>query len=132
VGRLFPDHVAAEREYYARTGVFPIMHLVGIRRELAARHPELCIAVCDAFEAAKRSALHALENYGSLAVSLPWAPAHLAEARALMGHDFWAYGVERNRAAIEAVARYSATQGLASRTLRVEDLFAPATLAWSP
>lgn len=132
VSRLFPDHVAAERDYYARTGIFPIMHLVGIRRELAAQHPELCIAVCNAFETAKRAALYALEGYGSLAVSLPWAPANLAEVRALMGRDFWAYGVQRNRAAIEAVARYSAKQGLASRTLRVDDLFAPATLGWAP
>ncbi len=132
VRRLFPDHIAAERDYYARTGIFPIMHLVAVRRELAASHPELCIAACDAFEEAKRIAFHALEGYSSLAVSLPWAPSNLAEARALMGDDFWPYGVAANRPAIEAVARYSAVQGLASRVLRIEELFASATLEWSP
>src|SRR5688500_6746994 len=108
------------------------MHLVGIRRALAAEYPQLCIAICAAFEAAKQHALHALESYSSLSVSLPWAPAQLAQARSLMGHDFWAYGVERNRAAIGAIARYSAQQGLASRVLDIAELFAPASLAWSP
>jgi 4,5-dihydroxyphthalate decarboxylase len=132
VRRLFPDHIAAERDYYARTGIFPIMHLVAVRRELAATNPGLCIAVCNAFEEAKRMAFEALEGYSSLAVSLPWAPANLADARAVMGEDFWPYGVARNRAAIEAVTRYSAAQGLASRVLRIEELFAGNTLEWSP
>lgn len=132
VRRLFPDHVAVERDYYARTGIFPIMHLVGIKRDLAARRPELCRAVCDAFEAAKRAALDALEGYGSLTVSLPWAAAHLADVRQLMGRDSWAYGIEPNRAAIAAVARYSASQGLASQVLGIEQLFAPAALDWTP
>jgi 4,5-dihydroxyphthalate decarboxylase len=108
------------------------MHLVAIRRELAAKEPDLCVAVCDAFEEAKRLAFEAMEGYSSLAVSLPWAPANLAEARTVMGEDFWPYGIERNRPAIEAVTRYSAAQGLASRIVRIEELFAAPTLEWSP
>ena len=132
VRRLFPDHVAAERDYYARTGIFPIMHLMAVKRELADKHPHLCVAVCNAFEQARRLAFAALESHSSLAVALPWALANLAEARALMGQDYWPYGIERNRAAIEAVARYSAAQGLASCVLGVDELFARSTLDWSP
>lgn len=132
VRRLFPDHVAAERDYYARTGIFPIMHLMAVKRELTDRHADICIAVCNAFEQARCLAFGALESYSSLAVALPWARDNLAEARALMGHDYWPYGIERNRAAIEAVARYSAAQGLAKRVLGVDELFARCTLEWSP
>ena len=131
VRRLFPDHVAAERDYYARTGVFPIMHVVAIRRD-HADNARLCHSVCDAFEQARRLAFAALEGYASLSVALPWAFANLAEARALMGGDYWPYGVEKNRAAIEAVARYSHAQGLARGVLPVKEIFAGSTLDWSP
>lgn len=131
VRRLFPDHVAAERDYYARTGVFPIMHIVAVRRDHAA-NAKLCRAVCNAFEQARRMAFHALEGYASLSVALPWAFADLAAARAAMGHDYWSYGVEKNRAAIEAVARYSEAQGLAKRVLTIPEIFAESTLDWSP
>ena len=131
VRRLFPDHVSAERDYYARTGVFPIMHIVAIRRDLAS-NAKLCVAVCNAFEQARRLAFAALEAYASLSVALPWAFANLAEARAAMGHDFWPYGIEKNRAAIEAVARYSHAQGLAGRVLGIKEMFAESTLGWSP
>jgi 4,5-dihydroxyphthalate decarboxylase len=132
VRRLFPDHVSAERDYYARTGVFPIMHLVAVKRELAERQPQLCIAICNAFEQARRLAFAALESHAALAVALPWALANLNEARALMGPDYWPYGVAQNRAAIDAVARYSFAQGLAPRVLRTDELFVQATLGWLP
>ena len=131
IRRLFPDHVAAERDYYARTGVFPIMHVIAVRRDHVA-NAALCKALCDAFEQAKRIAFAALEGYASLSVALPWAFANLADARALMGHDFWPYGVAKNRAAIEAVARYSHAQGLAQRVLPIKEIFAESTLDWSP
>jgi 4,5-dihydroxyphthalate decarboxylase len=131
VRRLFPDHVAAERDYYARTGVFPIMHIVAIRRDHAS-DAKLCRAVCDAFEQARRIAFALLEGYASLPVALPWAFDNLREARALMGNDYWPYGVEKNRAAIEAVARYSHAQGLAQRVLPIKEIFAESTLDWSP
>ena len=131
VRRLFPDHVSAERDYYARTGVFPIMHVIAVRRDLAV-DAKLCSAVCDAFEQAKRLAFAALEAYAALSVSLPWPFDSLREARALMGKDYWPYGVEKNRAAIEAVARYSHAQGLARRVLAIPEMFAESSLDWSP
>jgi 4,5-dihydroxyphthalate decarboxylase len=131
VARLFPDHEAVERDYFARTGIFPIMHLVGIRRDLAA-DSALCLAVCEAFQRAKREALEALTMYQALSIAMPWAPADVRRVQALMGPDYWPYGVGANRAAIEAIARYSFSQGLASRALSVEELFAPPVLSWVP
>ena len=131
VARLFPDHVRVEQDYYARTGIFPIMHLVGIRRELAD-DAVLCRALCDAFEAAKREAIDAIAAYQALGVALPWAPASVRDVRALMGEDYWPYGVRRNAAAVEALARYSYAQGLAARHMRIEELFAAGALDWQP
>jgi 4,5-dihydroxyphthalate decarboxylase len=81
IRRLFPDHVAAERDYYARTGVFPIMHIVAVRKDHAS-DAKLCRAACDAFEQARRLAFAALEGYASLSVALPWAFDNLAQVRA--------------------------------------------------
>jgi 4,5-dihydroxyphthalate decarboxylase len=131
VGRLFPDYVGVEQDYFRRTRIFPIMHLIGIRRDLAD-DGALCHAVCDAFERAKRSAIDALSMYQALSVALPWAPADTARVREIMGHDYWPYGASPNKAAIDALARYSHAQGLASRQLAVEEILAPAALNWDP
>jgi 4,5-dihydroxyphthalate decarboxylase len=131
VARLFPDLVRVEQDYYARTGIFPIMHLVGIRRELAD-DAALCHALCDAFERAKREAIDAIAAYQALGVALPWAPANVRDVRALMGEDYWPYGVLRNADAVEALARYSHAQGLATRRMGIEELFAAGSLGWQP
>jgi 4,5-dihydroxyphthalate decarboxylase len=131
VARLFPDPKRVEQDYYARTGIFPIMHLVGIRRDLA-EDAGLCQAICDAFLRARNEAIEAIGAYQALSVSLPWAPADLDSARALMGTDYWPYGIEANRAAIEAVSRYSYSQGLAPRRMAIEELFAAGSLGWAP
>ena len=131
VGRLFPDPVLVERDYYARSGIFPIMHLIGIRRDLA-EDASLCHAVCDAFHQAKSEAIRSIAEYQALSVSLPWAPAHLRDVRALMGDDHWPYGVAPNTAAIEAVCRYSHAQGLAPRRMAIAELFAAGALDWAP
>ena len=130
VRRLFPDHVSVERDYFRRTGIFPIMHLVAVKRELAERRPEICRLLCEAFDRAKNEAYHALEQYSALPISLPWAPNALRETQALMGKDFWAYGVEANRHAIAAVIRYATAQGLAARPLSAEEIFVPSVIDW--
>jgi len=132
VRRLFPDHEAVERDYYSRTGIFPIMHLLAVKRTLADARPELCGLLCNAFDSAKNEAYHALEQYSTLAASLPWTPEHLRKTRALMGEDFWSYGIEPNQAAIAAVIRYSARQGLSARPLSINEIFEPSTLDWKP
>lgn len=132
VRRLFPEPMAVEQDYFARTGIFPIMHLIGIRKDIVEKHPEIITPVLNAFNQAKRVAIDALAAYQALAVSLPWAPTDLARVTRMMGADYWPYGVERNRGAIAAIARYSRRQGLASRQLDVEEMFVPASLGWSP
>jgi len=128
IARLFPDYETAERAYYTKTRMFPIMHLVGIRRELVDRHPWLPASVFKAFEQARRLALADLDEVGTLRVMHPWIYAHTQSLKALMGPDFWPYGVERNRNEVEAMMRWSHGQGLAARPLTLEDLFAPSTL----
>ena len=130
VRRLFPDPKAAEQDYYRRTGVFPIMHLIGIRRALAERDPELASAVYQAFLEARRLAMAELRRTATASanrVHLPWLAAEWEETCALMGDDFWPYGMDRNRAELEALCRYSVDQHLAPRDLSIDELFAPET-----
>lgn len=132
VGRLFVDYAAVEADYARRTGVFPIMHLLGIRREIAERDPRLCLRVCDAFDAARRYAVGRTDEAQAPFTSLPWAPAEAARTRAILGDGFWSYGVDANRPALEALCRYSFDQGIAPRPVAVDELFVPATLVWMP
>jgi 4,5-dihydroxyphthalate decarboxylase len=127
IGWLFPDPTAAAKDYYKRTGIFPIMHLVGIRRELAEKHPWLPVAVTKAFEQAKAVALVKLSDTSATKVTLPFVEEQLKAARELMGNDFWSYGVASNRKVLETFLRHHHAQGLSSRLVPVEELFHPAT-----
>lgn len=128
VRRLYSDLRTAERDYFRRTRIFPIMHAVGIRRELVERHPWLPASVCKAFGDAKRAAEQDLREVAALKIMLPWLPSELADTRAAMGDDYWPYGVAANRHTLATMARYSFEQGLAVRQLSVEEMFAPSTL----
>jgi 4,5-dihydroxyphthalate decarboxylase len=127
VGWLFPDPVAAAKDYYMRTGIFPIMHVVGIRRELAERHPWLPGAVYKAFEQAKAVAVAKLSDTSATKVTLPFVEETLREARALMGEDFWSYGVDKNRRTLDYFLGQHFSQGLSSRRVSVDEMFHPAT-----
>jgi 4,5-dihydroxyphthalate decarboxylase len=127
--RLFPDYEAREREYARRTGIFPVMHLMGIRRDVAEAEPWLAMSLMTAFTAAKDLAISDLAIVQALKVALPWAPAEFARTKDVLGDDYWPYGVARNRRAIEALARWHHSQGLSPRLLTVEDLFLGTTLA---
>jgi 4,5-dihydroxyphthalate decarboxylase len=128
VRRLFEDFKSVEQAYYRRTGVFPIMHTVVIRRELLDREPWVARSLYDAFCEAKARATSQLSEAVVLAVTLPWLIAEVENTQALMGEDYWPYGVERNRAALETLVRYSCEQGLAQRGVAIDELFAPSTL----
>ena len=128
VGWLFPDPVATAKDYFKRTGVFPIMHLVGVRRTLAEQHPWLPGAVFKAFSEAKTKALDLLADPSAMKVTLPFVEERIAEARALMGEDFWPYGVTENRKTLDAFMRAHHAQGLSSRLVKPEELFHPGTL----
>ena len=128
IGWLFPDPVAAAKDYFKRTGIFPIMHLVGVRRELVDKHPWLPGAVLKGFEQAKAVALAQLGDTSATKVTLPFIEEQLNAARELMGEDFWPYGVAQNRKTLETFLRHHHSQGLSSRLVKAEELFHPSTL----
>ncbi len=131
VVRLFPDYRQAEKAYFQKTGVLPIMHVLAIRRELIERHPWLANAVYDAFCLAKDLAVEAFSDVSALRVTLPWFAAELDETRALMGRDFWPYGIEANRKVLSLLLGYAHRHGTVDRLLRLDEVFAPSTLAVS-
>src|SRR5258707_214440 len=122
IGWLFPDPVAAAQDYFKRTGIFPIMHIVGVRRELAEQHPWLPGAVFKAVEQAKAVALAELSDTSATKVTLPFIEERLAEARAQMGEDFWSYGMNANRKTLETFLRHHHSQGLSSRLGSVDEM----------
>jgi len=128
VARLFEDFPAVEREYVRRTGIFPIMHVVAIRRDVYERNRWIAQSLQKAFVAAQRETYADLSETAALKAMLPWLTAHVEEARREMGDDFWPYGLDRNRHALATFLRYSHDQGLAKRLLAPEALFAPETL----
>ena len=125
IARLFADWRSAERDWFSRTGLFPIMHLVGIRRTLVESDPGLARVLYDAFCQAKNLAVAELENFQAPKVTLPWAAAELEQSRALLGRDFWPYGLAANRRVIAAQIRYSMEDGLLAGPLDAEGLFDP-------
>jgi 4,5-dihydroxyphthalate decarboxylase len=128
VVRLFPDYRREEEHYFAATGVFPIMHLVVLRRELYLRYRWLAGSLLKAFEAARRRALDGLEETATLKYALPWLGDDAARTRALLGQDYWPYGIPQNARVLDTFLRYAGEQGLTSRQLNPADLFAPETL----
>ena len=127
VGWLFDDPTAVAKDYYRRTGVFPIMHVVGIRKALAEQHPWLPAAVLKAFEKAKASALRSLGDTSATKVTLPFVEEQLKAARDTMGSDYWSYGVDANRKTLETFLRTHHAQGLSKRLVDVNELFHPGT-----
>ncbi len=128
VRRLFPNFAEVEVEYFRRTGHFPIMHLVAVRREVYERDPPLARRLYDAFVAAKEYAYGQLRQSVYLSTSLPLQIAYAEETWKLFGDDPFPYGVARTRHTVAAVAQYVHEQGMADRVLDVEELFVPELL----
>jgi 4,5-dihydroxyphthalate decarboxylase len=127
IGMLFADPIASGRDYFKRTGIFPIMHVVGIRRALVEKHPWLPAAVFKAFSQSKAKCLEALEDTSATKVTLPFVEDQLNAARELMGHDFWSYGLAPNRKVLERFLSFHHADGLSSRLVTPEELFHPST-----
>ncbi len=125
VRRVFGDVVTAEREYYAATGIFPIMHVVVVRRDVYERHPWVAQSLYKALLLAKRDAFANLYDSSALRFMLPWLNQDLELARELLGDDYWSYGLDANVDALATFLRYHHEQGLSWRRLRPEELFAP-------
>jgi 4,5-dihydroxyphthalate decarboxylase len=131
IRRLVPDYAEVEHDYHRRTGFFPIMHLIGVRKSLVAEHPKLPRALLDAFTAARDLALARLREVwlGSAnRLSLPWLGASMERTLETMGPDYWPYGLKANRDELAAICRYSRAQHLAARDLTPEELFDPSVL----
>jgi 4,5-dihydroxyphthalate decarboxylase len=122
VAQLFPDYAAVELAYCKKTGIFPIMHVVGIRRSLVAENPWLPVSVFKAFLAAK-----AMIDFRNSTI-LPWANAEYQRMKSLLGEDYWSYHLPPNRHVLETFIRYAQTQALIDRPLRPEELFVPSVL----
>ena len=131
VVRLFADVRAIEQDYFRRTGIFPIMHVLAIRRETAAAHPVLARPVFDAFSESKDFAYSRKDRLTWATDMLPWYGAELEATRQLMGRNFYPYGFAANRHVFEKLAEYSYRQGLASRKISPEELFLEESLAFS-
>jgi 4,5-dihydroxyphthalate decarboxylase len=129
VRRLFPDYRAAERDYYRKTGIFPIMHALGIRRDIYDKNRWLAASLFKAYLKAKRIADAEFLETTALKIGLPWVTAEYEATIEAMGPDFWSYGVEANRTTLETMARYSYEQGLAVRPVGVDEMVAEGNLS---
>lgn len=123
IKRLFPDWRNAEEAWFKRQQIFPIMHLVGVRRELTVHHPDLLAELYRAFMEAAQIALANLSILQASKTMLPWLVAEYDRTCALMGNDFWPYGVSRNRAVLDWTLRNLASDGLLARPVGIDELF---------
>lgn len=124
--RLIPDFEQAEQAYHRKTGFFPIMHLIGVRKTVADKYPEMVRALFDGFVSARDLALERLRSVwlgNANRLSLPWLGASMERTLATLGADYWSYGFTKNRAEIDAICRYSVQQHLATTRVQPEALF---------
>ena len=123
--RLFKDYRAAEAEYWKKTRIFPVMHVLALRRDVYEKNRWIAMNLFQAFREAKRRSMARVAEFGLSHLPLPWVPDHVRQWREIAGEDFWPYGIEANRRTLEVMTRYSFEQGLAVRRLDVDELFAP-------
>lgn len=127
VRRLFPDFVDVEKAYYAKMGIFPIMHVIALRRDVYEKNRWVAQSLYKAFVEAQKRTYRELLVSASLKTMLPWQIAAVEDTIATLGPEWWPYGFERNRHVIETFVRYHHEQGLSPRLLKPEELFAPET-----
>src|SRR4030095_2449775 len=125
--RLFEDYVPVEEQYFRKTRIYPIMHVVVLRREAYERDRWIAMNLFKAFDEARRESMQRLVEIGLSHVPMPWLAEHARRWRALAGEDFWPYGIAANRPTLEAFVQYAHEQGVTARRLKVEELFAPET-----
>jgi 4,5-dihydroxyphthalate decarboxylase len=126
--RLFPNYLDVEEAYFRKTRIFPIMHVVVLRREVYERDRWIAMNLFKAFEEAKHASQARITEIGLSHVPMPWLAEHARRWREIAGGDSWPYGIEGNRPTLEAFLQYAHEQGVATRRLRAEELFAPETL----
>jgi 4,5-dihydroxyphthalate decarboxylase len=124
IKRLFTDYKNVEQQYFTETGIFPIMHVLVLKRTLYDRHPWLAASLMKACEEALQIARADLMYRSSLKIMLPWLADHVEETQRVMGEDYWPYGIEPNRKVLETFLRYSHSQGLAKELWDPDEVFA--------
>lgn len=123
IARLVVDFVKEEKTYWRKTGVFPIMHIVALKRAVFEQHPWVAMNLFKAFETAKKRSLARALDITASHFPIAWGFDHAAQSQALFGEDFWPYGVEPNRNTLEAFLRYAHEQGVCHRRVAVAELF---------
>jgi 4,5-dihydroxyphthalate decarboxylase len=126
VALLFPNPKEAEIEYFRKSGIFPIMHTVVIKERVLEKNPWVAVNLMQAFQKAKEVCYERMQDPRTFA--LVWVKELMEEQRRIFGPDPWPYGLEPNRAALEAVARYEHEQGMIRRRPKIEELFFPPSL----
>jgi len=124
VVRLIPNYREVEKDYYRRTKIFPIMHLVVMRRDVYAKNPFIAQSLYDALCKSRKLALELMRELGALRYMLPWMTSDIDEIDEVFGGDPWPYGIERNRATLEAMVDYMMEQSFIPKKIPIEDLFA--------
>ena len=128
VRRLFPNYKEAEKDYFKQTGLFPIMHVIVIKRAIYEKDPWVAGTLYKAFCEAKELCMRELYDTNILRVSLPWTSAEYEETRDLMTADYWPYGLAPNRNNLETLHSYLHEQGLIKQRLNLDELFARETI----
>lgn len=128
VRRLFENPREVELAYWRKTGIFPIMHVVALRREVVEADPWVAMNLLQAFTEAKQRSLARIGDVTASPVPLPWVAGYAETSREMLGADFWPYGIEPNRATLEAFLGFAAEQGVTQRRLHVEEIFVASTL----
>ena len=128
VRRLFSDSVSAAESHYKQTGIFPIMHVLGVRRTLATENPWLPSALLKGFSQAKAIAQEALNDTSATKVTMPFVEDNLDRVRHLIGPDYWSYGIQNNAKVLDAFFDMHFRQGLSPRRLSLEETFHPTTM----
>lgn len=129
VVQLFSNVRQVEEEYYRRTGIFPIMHLLALRRDIFDRYPWVAPNLVTAFTRAKDNSVARMLNGTAPHIPVPWGPIISHEVANIIGEDLWPYGIEANRITLEAFATYCYEQQLTSTRLSVQELFPASVLA---
>ena len=128
VARLFENYLEVEEQYFRKTGIFPIMHTIIMKREIYEKNPWMAVNLYKAFCEAKEIAIQSYFETAALHVTLPWVNAEVERTKNVLGADWWPYGVTKNRKTLETFLRYHHEQGLSKRLVTVDELFAPETL----
>ncbi len=123
VVRLFPDFKKVEQDYYRETGIFPIMHLIAIKREIYKANPFIAKSLYNAFNESKLAALERMKNFSALRYMLPWMTEGVDEIHELFGGDPWTYGLEANRRTLETLVKFLVQQGMVKKAPSIDELF---------